>query len=194
MRYNKAQLNHVFTIIATLLVAGAIIAIGASSFGGLMKDKCTADFVGFKDDMLSAVKNDNHYGSVTGEEFRTPCDYSLLCLVDKDAVKDSLTLRMPDALDHQAQFLIKDSVESGVEMNVFLISSDETVPVGYSDKLVLDPNGEGILCIKPRSGKFSMVMKGQGQTTLVQSKNDITEQANVQPSSSSSSTHSTSIN
>lgn len=184
----KAQLNHVFTIIATLLVAGAIIAIGASMFGNLMGDKCTADSVNFKDDITGAIKNNNHYGSVTSEDFRTPCNYMTLCLVDKDAVASSAQLKMPDALDSQAKFVIADSVASGTQNNIFLISSDETVPVGFASNLVLDPKGEGILCIQPRSGKFSMVMKGKGQTTLVESKYDI-ELLGDSSSSQSGSTH-----
>jgi len=168
----KAQLNQVFTIIATLLIAGVIILVGAKAIGGTMKSKCTTDLVTFQNDISQAIKDNNHYGSVTGEKFRAPCKYTTLCLVNTEAIREKTSLNsFPDELSSEAKFLIKNSVESGTEQNIFLISSDETKPAGFASELMVE--GGDVLCIPSKAGDFSMTMYGQGRTTKIKSKNSL---------------------
>ncbi len=169
MLNKKAQLNQVFTIIATLLIAGVIILVGAKAIGGTMKSKCTTDFVSFQKDISQAIKDNNHYGSVTGEKFRAPCKYTTLCLVNTEAISEKKSLdSFPQDLSSEARFLIKNSVESGTEQNIFLISSDEVKPAGFAPELRLEGD---LICITSKAGDFSMTMYGQGRTTKIKSKN-----------------------
>lgn len=162
----KAQLNQVFTIIATLLIAGVIIVVGGKAIFGVTKSKCTSDFVTFQNDITQALKDNNNYGSVTGEEYRTPCKYTTVCFVNTKSLGETID-DFPEQINSDSQFLIKNSVEAGTEQNIFLISADETKPAGYAPQLELEGD---ILCIPSKAGAFKMVMYGQGRTTLIKSK------------------------
>jgi hypothetical protein len=154
------------------LIAGVIILVGAKAIGGTVKGKCTTDLVRFQNDITQSIKQDNHYGSVTGESFRTPCKYTTVCLVDVGSIKDKKTISdFPDKISSEARFLIKNSVEAGTEQNIFLVSDDEIKPAGFAQNLVLEGD---LLCIPAKAGEFSMTMFGQGRSTLVKSKYALT--------------------
>jgi len=175
----KAQLNQVFTIIATLLIAGAIIFIGARLIGSTLSTKCDSDFIRFQDDLSLAIQNNNNYGSVTAEKFRIPCNAELLCFVNTEQIGTDISSDIPSELDSGPSFIIQNSVKDDAQANIFLVSSDETKKLDFAPNLVLDKT---VLCIKPKSGDFSMIMRGQGRKTLITSPNDL-----VTTSSSSSS-------
>lgn len=170
----KAQMEHVFTIIATILIAGAIILIGSKLIFQTAETKCDTDFIRFKDDIGLAISNNNNYGSVTSQSFRIPCKSEILCLVDTDYMGEDISENMPSELDSQSSFIISNSVKDGVEENIFLVSREETKPVGFSNNLLLEGD-QGILCISGNGGEFSMIMNGQGRKTLITSKNNIVE-------------------
>jgi len=167
----RAQLNQVFTIIATLLIAGAIIFIGARLIGGAMSTKCDSDFIRFQDDLNLAIKNNNNYGSVTKESLSIPCKSQMLCLVNTASIKKEAPLDMPSGLSSETKFIIENSVEDDANENVFLVSDGETMPLKFSPNIMLEKD---VLCIRPKSGDFVMIMTGQGRQTLITSQNDIT--------------------
>ncbi len=184
----RAQMNQVFTIIATLLIAGAIILIGARLMGGTIDTKCDSNFIIFQDDLKLAIKNNNNYGSVTAESFKTPCGADLLCFVNTEVIGDSndISADIPSELDSEAAFIIKNSVEDNAEVNIFLVSSDETKILDFAPNLILDKT---VLCIKPKSGRFSMTMFGKGRQTLINSKDDLEETTSTSAPSSSVNTN-----
>jgi hypothetical protein len=163
----QGQINHVFMFIMALFVIGAIALIGVRSISGIMEDKCTADFVIFKDKLTSVISNNNDYGSVNYERLSTPCKYHTLCMVDQSRIENGLSLTVND---FPGAFIITRSVNDGVEANVFLIDEDGGVQeVGYIKQLKLqDPTNA--TCIRVKSGAFNLLLKGQGRLTEVSEK------------------------
>lgn len=164
----KGQVNKVFLFIMAMMIIGAIALIGVRSINGIMEDKCTADFVIFKDSLAQAISNNNDYGSVNYERLPAPCKFNTLCLVDQSIIASGQGLS--NSLEFPGSFIIKQSVNDGVEANAFLIGeNDEVQEVGYIRQLQLqDPNN--VTCIKVKSGGFNLLLKGQGRLTLVSEK------------------------
>jgi len=167
----KAQINMVFTFIAALLLIGAIVLIATKMLGGTISDKCVADRVVFADKFQESIRTNNDYGGVNRETFLAPCSYKTICLVDARAI-DLDNGAIPggfriNAKGFPGETLIRDSVLSQVETNIFLVDLDGMViDAGFSPQLELyDP--ENVTCITARQGKFTFVFKGQGRTTLV---------------------------
>ena len=120
----RGQLNHVFTIIATLLIAAVIIFVGAKLLGNVINTKCDSDFITFKDKIEISIKNDNNFGSVTEENFRVPCKYNLLCFVNTEQIGQDLSSGdFPEKLSSEAEFILHNSIKDNVQANIFLISS-----------------------------------------------------------------------
>lgn len=167
----KGQINQVFIFIIALLIIGAIALIGVRSIGGITKDKCTADLIIFQDSLAQIISNNNDYGSVNYERLQTPCKYHTLCLVDTRAITDeaiSNGFSMEDTAP--GAFLIKQSVNSKVEANAFLIGQDNEVQeVGYITQLQVETPNQPT-CIRVKTGGYNLLLKGQGRTTLVSEK------------------------
>lgn len=162
----KAQINHVFMFLIAILIIGAIALIGVRSISGIMKDKCTADFVVFKNQIKQVISGNNDYGSVNYEKINAPCKYEMVCLVDASQIKN---YQLNESQDFPGNKIIFSSVKDGVEMNVFLIGKDEVKPVNYVKELKLsDP--KNVLCVKRKGGVFNLLLKGKGRLTEVSEK------------------------
>lgn len=171
----KAQINMVFTFIVALLVIGAIVLIAVNMLGGTLQDKCSADVVVFTDSFRTAVRNNNDYGSNQQETFLAPCDYTTLCLVDARTLTNStINGNFRDvATNFPGEAFIKDSVvfygdESlNAQTNIFLIDNEGMVlDGGYSPQLSL-ANPANVTCITASQGRFTVIFRGQGRTTLI---------------------------
>ncbi len=161
----RAQINQVFIFIMALLIIGVIVLVFSKSLLGILGDKCVADSVRFKENVIRSVALNNDYGSVHNMELFTPCDYHTLCLVDSRAIGSPLEGVFP------GETIIKDSVEDGVLTNVFLIKGENEVrPVAYISQLHLYTAEETpvlVLCNVTKGGKFKLITRGEGRTTLV---------------------------
>ncbi len=162
----KAQINHVFMFLIAIMIIGAIALIGMRSINGIMKDKCTADIIIFKNEITEKIASNNDYGSVNYEKISAPCKYYTLCLVDAQTIKNPLLLT---GMGYPGEQIIRDSVKDGVEKNIFLIGKDEVRSIGYVKQLKLsDPSN--VTCIRKKAGVFNLLLKGQGRLTEVSEK------------------------
>ncbi len=169
----KAQINMVFTFIATLLIIGAIVLIATHLLGHTIKDKCTADTLVFSNKLKEAIKTNNDYGGVNQGIFLAPCDYKKMCLVDYRAL-DAIHygtiaggFRIHAALSFSGGTLINDSVTSGVQKNIFLINNEgKVLDAGFSPQLELS-NPQNVTCVTAKQGKFTLIFSGKGRTTLI---------------------------
>ena len=171
MNQNKAQINQVFMFIIALFIIGAIALIGVRSIGGIMEDKCTTDFVIFRDKLTETISTNNDYGSVNYERLSTPCKYHTLCMVDATIIENPEEFT---GTNFPGSFIITQSVQDGVEANAFLIGQDNEVrELGFIRQLQLE-DAQNATCIRVKGGAFNLLLKGQGRTTLVsEKKNDI---------------------
>lgn len=165
IKSKKAQINHVFMFIMALFVIGAIALIGVRSISGIMKDKCSADFVIFRDSLTQIISSNNDYGSVNYERLSTPCKYHTVCLVDASVIgTKKLKKNFPGS------FIINQSVVDGVKANVFLIGENNEVrEVGFIRQIqVKDPSNA--TCIQAKGGAYNFLLEGKGRMTLVSEK------------------------
>lgn len=164
---NKAQINQVFIFIIALFVIGAIALIGVRSISGIMEDKCTADFVIFRDSLTEIISSNNDYGSVNYEKLSTPCKYHTVCLIDATTIQNGASFTGDD---FPGSFIIKQSVTDGVKANVFLIGEDNEVrEVGFIRQIQLkDPTNA--TCIRVKGGAYNLLLEGKGRMTLVSEK------------------------
>jgi hypothetical protein len=171
----QAQINMVFTFIATLIIIGVIVLVAVNLLGGTMKDKCTADMVVFSDKLKEALRTNNDYGAVNQQTFLSPCDYRTICFVDAKAITDDVTRGtfQSTAGGFPGEALIKDSVGSAVQANIFLLDTQEmVVSAGFSPQLELE-NPHNATCISARQGKFTLLFEGKGRTTLLKDPSEI---------------------
>jgi len=171
----QAQINMVFTFLATLIIIGVIVLVAVKLLGGTMQDKCTADLVVFSDKLKEALRTNNDYGAVNQQDFLSPCDYRTICFVDAKAVTDGVTRGTFDsnAGNFPGEILIKDSINSGTEANIFLIDATGMVTsAGFSSQLTLE-NPHNATCVAARQGKFTFIFEGKGRTTLLKDPSEI---------------------
>lgn len=161
-----AQINQVFIFIVALLVIGGIALVGVRSIGSILEQKCTADTLVSKDRLVTLIRNNNDYGTVNEGVITAPCSYTHLCLVDAQAIAQPSIFSPSEPFP--GSFIIATSVQDGVEANAFFINTDgEVLSLGFIPELALLNKTEP-LCIFEVSGRFSLLLKGQGRTTLVE--------------------------
>lgn len=179
MNNKKAQINQVFVWIIVALVIGATALVGVRSIGGLLNDKCSIDLISFEDRISEKIQLNNDFGSVNLESLTTPCDYSTVCFVDARMIGGELEpSTSSDKLNNNFN-IIQNSVEGGVEANVFLFNGKEIYEVGYVSQLWLnnkkessEPVPNNIFCVDAQGGKISLVLEGLGKNTYVTSEDE----------------------
>jgi hypothetical protein len=167
IRNKKAQIaGQIFIYIMAAIIIGAIVYMGAKAVTGVMGKTCDAEKISFKADIESLIEKYNSYGSVNSKTLRAPCGYDTVCFVSASDIPADGNAVFP--LDCTQSILIKDSVDSGVRQNIFVISEKRTIPVGYSELISLDAtNANKCLCIAQKNGNFKIRFTGRGTTTEI---------------------------
>ncbi|MBU0665813.1 MAG: hypothetical protein ABIC91_01350 [Nanoarchaeota archaeon] len=155
----KAQIQQTFIYILTIILVGIILLIGYKSIGSIMSKGCDVEKTTFKSDIKALVERYNSYGSLNREEMNAPCDYSKVCFVDANEVGVGTFTT--------TNKIIKDSVNAGIEQNIFLIkegSPSITEPIGFSEAIKVDSK---IICINETNNKFKIQFEGTGKYTKI---------------------------
>lgn len=164
----QGQINQIFIYVFALFVIGALVLIAVRGLGGILEDKCNADLINFKDDLKKIISDANSYGSVDEHRFILPCKYDEIVFINTSLVTDQTVNNMytppPDM-----PFVIKDSIESMAQTNVFLVDGDTYVEAGYIEQIQIG-GSDPVLRVAPATGSFTLRMKGLGRTTLIAEK------------------------
>lgn len=143
-------------ILAGLLFAGVLL-FGIRAVSQLGERGSQVDLIQFKaglaNDIISLSRS---YKDVVRKAYEFPSGFDEICFVDSDEV---------DADDIFGHPLIKDSVESDVEANVFLLG--DTFEAFYVKELAL-PAYPYYSCFDADVGKVEIRLEGRGDETLVQ--------------------------
>lgn len=160
----KGQIaGQIFIYIMAIIIIGTIIIIGAKAIIGVGEKTCNAEKLNFKTDIESKIEEKNSFGSVTTKAFRAPCDYDSVCFVDRSYIGDN-------EFRCERSKIIEDSVIAGVRDNIFVMSNKNTISIGYSDLVGLNPGPSGekkCLCIDKLNGNFNIRFSGRGATTEI---------------------------
>lgn len=155
----KGQIQQVFIYLMTMIVVGLIILIGYKAIGGLINKGCDVEVSTFQKNLELYIVKHSSYGSVHKETLNVPCAYSQICFVDSDVIGNTF--------NYHDNVIIEDSVETGIEQNIFLISDKVTEPFGFMNEIAIETGS--IVCIDNINGKFYMRFKGLGRRTVISS-------------------------
>ena len=151
----KGQIQNVFIYITAMIVIAAVLLLGYGFVKDLLNKGCSAEQQAFQVNLNKLLNTYNSHGSVNREFLQLPCDFTEICFVD--------TARIDTPIDMLPEYsIIEQSVESGVERNIFLIG--KTIePLQYNDKVAV-VRDEDYFCEKARSGRVKIVFTGKGRT------------------------------
>ena len=113
-------------------------------------------YIQFKNDMQNTIETLSlDFGSVKVKQFTVPDNINTVCFVRNFPAMPSLSgTKYP---------IIEDSVNSGININVFLIGNNVEESF-YAGKISLS---EGLFCVPVVSGKIELRMGGMGDHTVI---------------------------
>jgi hypothetical protein len=152
--------GQIFIYIMAIIVIGGIALIGYSAIKNITSKSCDAEKISFKAEIEGLIEKYTSYGSVNKAGMKAPCGYDTVCFVDSSSVGASKSISCSNSL------LIENSVNEGVEQNIFAISSGKTIPIGYSALITLT-NPLECSCIEKKNGKFDITFNGKGSSAEI---------------------------
>lgn len=163
---NKGQVaGQIFIYIMAVIVIGAIALVGYNAISKVLTKSCDAEKAVFKSNIEELIEKYTSYGSVNKKTIKAPCEYDTICFVDSSVSKIGAPSADKTNFDCENK-LIKDSVQSRSETNIFVKSNDRTIPVGYSDLISLS-NKMRCLCIESKNSNFYMTFNGKGSSAEI---------------------------
>lgn len=160
----KSQLySQIFIYILSIFLISFILIYGYNAIHNFIKRGEQIECLKLKNDLSSAVENIlSDYGSVQIKELNLCAGYSKVCFVE--SFEDIDEPNLPLDIDP----IIKDSISSGTEKNVFLIENIAKESF-YIGKISVNPD---VLCIDAINNRISIRLEGRGHHVLL-SKNEI---------------------
>jgi len=169
-KHKKGQIaGQIFIYIVAAIVIGGIALVGYKAISSLSTKACQAEKATFNNNLEAKIENGLSSGSVKPEYFKAPCDYEKICFV----ATSSINLQSGDTFKCPENKIIEESVKAHIEQNIFVISSDRTIPIGYSDIISLNDTytntgaQTNCLCIKQRNHQFYITFKGKESTAEI---------------------------
>ncbi|MBN2367754.1 hypothetical protein JXC34_01950 [Candidatus Woesearchaeota archaeon] len=161
MKKNKAQISaQVFIYILAAVIVGVILLVGYRAISTIMSFSESSNIDSFKSSFENIVEvKSRESGSVKIEEFKLSEKYDAICFVDSqnDAGKFDISL---DAIENA---MIRNSVSSNIQKNVFFMDENSIMDSFYVDDL--DVEGD-YLCAE-NSGIVKLRFKGGGKKAIL---------------------------
>ncbi|MBS3130982.1 hypothetical protein J4212_00980 [Candidatus Woesearchaeota archaeon] len=157
----KAQLiSQVFIYIVAVLVTAFILGFGYKAIASFKEKAGQASELKLRNDMTNAVKTiSSDYGSVRVMDIRVPGGYNEVCFVKtyNGFPSDQSAATIADYP------IIKNSIDSNSEDNVFLVDNIERSSFAIGK---IDPDPD-FLCAKIPSGILRLKLEGMGDHTRI---------------------------
>lgn len=152
----KAQIQaEVFIYILAVVITGAILLFGYVAIRDFVKRGEDAEFIKLKTSMerdVSDIRGD--FGTVRIKEYQIPTKYNKVCLVGENPDVNSIT-----------NAVIKDSVASGVQKNVFFLpDGTDSIYVGRID---MPDTASDFQCFNVVQGIIRLRLEGRGDQTWI---------------------------
>ena len=157
-------ISQVFMFIVAALTFSVIMIFGFKAITGFLSDAQKVEFVQFKVDLETAIKNIyTDYGAVRREQFNPPATFTRICFIDLDYSPTKLEIDELCTFDPIACTVWENSegYDSGEE-NVFL-----TPPAEVRIKVNRVSANGGYLCENIQNGVFSLILEGKGDRTEI---------------------------
>ncbi|HLC50634.1 MAG TPA: hypothetical protein VJI97_04380 [Candidatus Nanoarchaeia archaeon] len=162
----KAQLyGHIFIYILTITVTSFILIYGYNAIKNFQDKTDQASCIKFRNDLKSAVYTImSDYGTVKRKDIGLCSNYNKVCFVEtyrQISDRDNPALKPAGPIDP----IIKDSIKSGTEKNVFLVA--DVAKDGFYIGNITVEVGVDIYCVNAQNGKISLKLEGMGDTVHV---------------------------
>ncbi|HJN56877.1 MAG: hypothetical protein QF436_01995 [Candidatus Woesearchaeota archaeon] len=152
----KGQLGDVIRHVIIAFIIVSVTFFGYSTFAKFKNKACKTEIAKFEIDLRDIDKTVK-YGSVREIIEQVPCNADEIYFFDLN--KD---IKL-DFLDHLP--LLKDSVQSKAEKNVFIVKDDKIIDSFYAGNLDMDfPNYR---CFIPKFDKINFFLEGRGTKATV---------------------------
>jgi len=120
----KGQLvSHLFIYVLGIITVGLVLMLGFQAITKLNDNKCTVQKTQFTTALSEAIDKDKGWGISRTEEFNLPCGGEAVCFVSRQS-SDTNQIVTDGIFDLTNYQVIKDSIESGDDVNVFLKTTD----------------------------------------------------------------------
>ena len=151
----RGQADQAIKYIIIAVIIAVITFFGFKSFTTLKDRMCKAEIASFQIDLKNLDK-EVKYGNVKEFTKQVPCGADKIYFFDLDKVNVNFLNDLP---------LVKDSIESSVKKNVFLIKNNNIMDSFYAGNLdIEDPN---YICFLPKFGRISFKLEGLGVSARV---------------------------
>ncbi|MEK6943182.1 MAG: hypothetical protein AABX00_03920 [Nanoarchaeota archaeon] len=160
----KAQLyGHIFIYILTITVTSFILLYGYNAIKNFQDKTDQASCIKFRNDLKSAVYTImSDYGTVKRKDIELCSNYNKVCFVEtyRQINRDN-----PTSNSNPIDPIIKDSIISKTEKNVFLVA-DVAKDGFYIGNVTVDANFD-VYCVNAQNGKISLKLEGMGDSVYV---------------------------
>ncbi len=144
-----------------IIILSLILLFGYKSVKDLITKSDQVDYIHFKTKLESTIKRVD-YGDRLIEEFSVPKAYKEICFIDlKDTAPSSGSAFNTDYP------IIRDSWNSEVKTNVFLVASKDDTESFYVEKIIVNNAGNNYLCFSATRGKIKASFEGIGRDIQV---------------------------
>ena len=160
----RAQVqNQIFIYVISLVVISLIMLYGYNALNKLRDQSEKVSYIQLKTDLENEIKKMGYeYGSVEKKVFDVPSDIKKVCFAEHD--NNAITqVMVGDAV-------IWDSIDSGVEKNVFLKKgsvAEESFYIGNIEVEGPPPAMNPFLCFDVASSKIIVRLEGLGKKVKV---------------------------
>jgi len=154
----RAQIGTIFIYLISILIIILVIYFGYKAIGGISKGAEKIATEKFKSTFTDDMKSDAAYGSIHLKSYNIPSKYDKVCFIDltkKGAIAGSVSVNIYP--------IIKDSIESNAQQNVFLLPSGEPFYAGE----VSVPNYPYFTCQDVRNSMIRLRLEGLGSSTKI---------------------------
>lgn len=160
----KSQIGQIFIYVLTLVIISFILIYGYNAIKNFKEKSEQISLVKFKNELSNIVEIISpDYGSVKIRNIEVPSGYDEVCFVEYYKGNFPL-INTPSLFDNHP--ILKDSVNSGVKKNVFLIREITEKSFFIGDiKVISDDNK--ILCFKVANNIIKIKFEGRGDHALL---------------------------
>ena len=153
---DKSQLySQIFIYVLSIILIAFILVYGYNAVQSFKDKACEIACIKMQNDLKNSIEGIlSDFGTVKRHDIEMCCNYNKICFVES---VDSPNL--PNNVDP----IIKDSVLSGAEKNVFLVDKIAERSF-FAGKISVDPD---VLCLKSATSRISLRLESRGNYVIL---------------------------
>lgn len=155
----KSQLyGQVFIYVLTMVLVSFILVYGYNTIQNFRQRAELVACLKFQNDLRNSIESIiSDFESVKRKELQLCSDYDQVCFVE---TFEQFDRDNPQANINNADPILKNSIASGSDRNVFLIGGNSF----YAGNVSVQ---DDVLCISSKNGKINLRLEGKGNHVLI---------------------------